>query len=498
MTDGRSRDYPIDLPSLVIGRADGNSIVIDDLSVARRHARLVIDSGRLMVEDLGSASGTFIDGQRIPPSTLSLVGDDQVVRFGDVEAQYTAPHDEEDELPRQPTSLPFAGQVPVVPPQAAVGLRVVLSVPPQPIQPGGAPAEATLVVQNLGRLVDELAVVVEDLPTAWVKVGLPRLVLRPGEQAEVPITIAPPRQSSSRAGDYDFNVSVTSRETGREGVANGRVVVLPFEDTKLALQPVRAKRNFRLTATNDGNAHATYALSGVDDEEAFDYNFAKPNLELAAGQSTSLPFKVNRRRHALFGAATAAPFVVVATPTTDRGTKAEVRGQLVVAPPLEPTKRPAMMMAVLALLVLGALAFFLLPSDKEVKAVGTEDAYAGVHLCDKDGKPTDALKQEEAAATSTTTASGGEIPKSSNTSGGPYFAQNDPRWANDEYAKAGDPQFGPDWCGTTIAQCGCAMTSVTTVMALYNILTMPDGSDLTHNPSMTGSTATRGKPPAAG
>ncbi|MEO9256494.1 MAG: hypothetical protein ABI305_13215, partial [Tepidiformaceae bacterium] len=64
-------------------------------------------------------------------------------------------------------------------------------------------------------------------------------------------------------------------------------------------------------------------------------------------------------------------------------------------------------------------------------------------------------------------------------SGAPYFAQNDPRWGNDEYAMAKDPQFGPDWCGVTIAQCGCAMTSVTTVMALYDILKMPDGSDLT-------------------
>ena len=128
---------------------------------------------------------------------------------------------------------------------------------------------------------------------------------------------------------------------------------------------------------------------------------------------------------------------------------------------------------------MAAIGILFRPSNQEAKAAGTEEAYAGVHLCDKDGKPTDAVKQAEAAASATTTSSGGQIPKGANNDGGPYFAQNDPQWANQEYAKAKDPDFGPDWCGTTIAQCGCAMTSVTTVMALYDILQMPDGSDLT-------------------
>ncbi len=64
----------------------------------------------------------------------------------------------------------------------------------------------------------------------------------------------------------------------------------------------------------------------------------------------------------------------------------------------------------------------------------------------------------------------GEPGYNGSTVGAPFFAQNNPRWANDEYAKAADPDFGPDWCGTTIEQCGCAMTSVTTVMALYQLL----------------------------
>jgi hypothetical protein len=63
-------------------------------------------------------------------------------------------------------------------------------------------------------------------------------------------------------------------------------------------------------------------------------------------------------------------------------------------------------------------------------------------------------------------------------SSAPLFAQVDPTWATNEYAHAKDPEFGPDWCGTTIEHCGCAMTSVATVMALFQDVNLPDGSAL--------------------
>ena len=67
---------------LVIGRsASGEGGLGDDLELSRRHARFVRDaSGRLTVEDLGSANGTFVNDERIDmPRTLE-VGD--VVRMG--------------------------------------------------------------------------------------------------------------------------------------------------------------------------------------------------------------------------------------------------------------------------------------------------------------------------------------------------------------------------------------------------------------------------------
>ena len=48
-----------------IGRGTNNDIVIPEMEISREHARLNIQSGSYVIEDLGSTNGTFIDGQRL-------------------------------------------------------------------------------------------------------------------------------------------------------------------------------------------------------------------------------------------------------------------------------------------------------------------------------------------------------------------------------------------------------------------------------------------------
>ena len=48
-----------------IGRAPGNHVVLDHPTVSNHHARLSWSGGGLLVEDLSSANGTFVDGERV-------------------------------------------------------------------------------------------------------------------------------------------------------------------------------------------------------------------------------------------------------------------------------------------------------------------------------------------------------------------------------------------------------------------------------------------------
>src|SRR5690606_39103778 len=49
-----------------IGRTKENDIAVDDISVSKYHATLLVgDDGSLVVADTGSTNGTFVDGERI-------------------------------------------------------------------------------------------------------------------------------------------------------------------------------------------------------------------------------------------------------------------------------------------------------------------------------------------------------------------------------------------------------------------------------------------------
>ena len=90
--NGVRRDRRIEfLPNgrLSVGRTVSNDLVIDDASVSKIHASLVMDSeANLSVADTGSTNGTFVNGERIPyGKALSLKPADRV-KFGMVDVVF--------------------------------------------------------------------------------------------------------------------------------------------------------------------------------------------------------------------------------------------------------------------------------------------------------------------------------------------------------------------------------------------------------------------------
>ncbi len=70
---------------LSVGRGGENDLVIDDSSVSKIHASLVVNSdGVLAVADTGSTNGTFVAGNRIAYGKAIAADSDGVIKFGSI------------------------------------------------------------------------------------------------------------------------------------------------------------------------------------------------------------------------------------------------------------------------------------------------------------------------------------------------------------------------------------------------------------------------------
>ncbi len=62
----------------VAGRSDDVEIFLGDITVSRHHARFTVDGGGLLVEDLGSTNGTYVNRERRDSAQLQP-GDEVII-----------------------------------------------------------------------------------------------------------------------------------------------------------------------------------------------------------------------------------------------------------------------------------------------------------------------------------------------------------------------------------------------------------------------------------
>jgi FHA domain len=73
-------EVPLGEGENLLGRDPCATIAIEDATVSRQHARIVIHGGRAALEDLGSKNGTWLGGLRVASSERLVDGDE--IRVG--------------------------------------------------------------------------------------------------------------------------------------------------------------------------------------------------------------------------------------------------------------------------------------------------------------------------------------------------------------------------------------------------------------------------------
>jgi uncharacterized protein (TIGR02996 family) len=64
-SSGLQQRLVLEKGEIAIGRVQGNDVILAHASVSRRHARIVVRHGKLIIVDLRSTNGTFVNGRRL-------------------------------------------------------------------------------------------------------------------------------------------------------------------------------------------------------------------------------------------------------------------------------------------------------------------------------------------------------------------------------------------------------------------------------------------------
>src|SRR5690349_21799196 len=85
--DGKEREVTLS-GDTIIGRAEGCDLVLAEGGVSRQHAKMTLKGESVVVEDTGSANGTYIEGQRVGAPTIVPPG--KTLQIGDYELRVKA------------------------------------------------------------------------------------------------------------------------------------------------------------------------------------------------------------------------------------------------------------------------------------------------------------------------------------------------------------------------------------------------------------------------
>jgi phage tail-like protein len=107
--DAVIQTVPLTDAPVTIGRTPNNTLVLGDQSVSRQHAEIRLDPRGLgpVLTDLGSANGTFVNGERLAPNQPLLLRDGTTVAIGSFVMVYQGPdHRMEEAGEIQPETRP--------------------------------------------------------------------------------------------------------------------------------------------------------------------------------------------------------------------------------------------------------------------------------------------------------------------------------------------------------------------------------------------------------
>jgi pSer/pThr/pTyr-binding forkhead associated (FHA) protein len=368
----------LEKPTIAIGRSPGNDIVLDANSVSRYHITITRRGDQTFAEDLESANGTYLDGQRMKPhQPYDLHGVEELL-IGDIRLIFQQESAEQADQtgamaptsPVTPVSEDYSTKpIPREPLEATRRIeitqpsyKVSLDSAQQTVTPG-AHVQVTLTIDNLSDETDRYFIEVDGVPKDWVRVERAELELKSGEQASVIISLKPLRRSDSVPGDYPITIRVRSKANPSQAVeAPLKLVLRTYSGFGIALSTERidSRTPFKLHVHNQGNGPLSLAFSGASSENDLSFEFHPPAMTLAAGERQVVRGYVRSGRGEIVGRAHERHFALQARSQDPSQFLTAVPGTLIERPMLPVWAATLVIPMLIALVLLGAAGLIVL------------------------------------------------------------------------------------------------------------------------------------------
>lgn len=334
--DGPTDTYPLEKTTVAIGRSVGNDIVLDTSSISRYHITLTHKDHEVILQDLDSVNGTYIDGKRLKANEpFSLRGGEEV-QIGDLRLIYQpGPADMRDDdatqiMRHSGSDTETTRRIELTEPT----FRIALEPPTQPVTPG-AHVQATLDISNVSSDTERYYVEVEGVPKEWIRVDRIELELSPSTQASVAVHFKPLRRSNSKPGNYPVVIRVRAKsKPDKPAEALMQLKVLAYSGFGMILSKPRIDSHtpFELYIHNQGSASLPLVLSGVSPDHDLTLDIRPATIKLAPGERQLVHGIVRSKRGRLLGSLKERRYDVLARSQDPSGFLAAVPGKFVDKP----------------------------------------------------------------------------------------------------------------------------------------------------------------------
>lgn len=284
--------YPLDKPTIGIGRQPGNDIVIDTAGVSRYHFIIELRGDTPYLIDKESQNGTYVDGVKVKADDPHPLREGEEIQAGDARIVYHSDLQ---------ADIPTAEAQRIETQQATFGVEIddtELSVTP------GAHIQTLVKVHNTGKTPDTYIVDIDGLPKEWTRLDRLELDVPPGQSGTAVLSIKPTRRSESAPGVYKASLRVVSKEFPEStSTVPLSLTVLSFGGFGMVLGTAQISEGqpFEIYTQNQGSGPLPLTFSGNDPLKRLTFTMQTPSVTLNAGEKRTIQGTIAPRQQRMFG-----------------------------------------------------------------------------------------------------------------------------------------------------------------------------------------------------